>query len=412
MKLLKRIQSGLLAVGPGLFLIGYNIGTGSIVTMSKAGATYGMSLLWLLLLSCLFSYVLMVAYGKVTIVSGRTALNNFKIEFARYNIGKIVGIYVLVSLIIGELLALIAISGIVVELIQEGFRLFAGGEIDKSVIAISITASLGLLFWFGSYKVFEKILIFFVSIMVMTFVVVFFMIKPDPADIANGFIPVIPSESGSLILMAAMAGTTISAAVFIVRSTVVAEKGWNINQLKNEKTDAGVSSFTMFLLSGVIMAVAAGTLWQIGSKVNSTLDLIHLFEPIGGKTATFLLILGISSAGISTMFPIILIAPWLISDYAGKPRDTRSPLFRILGLGGLLIGLSFIFLPQAPPVIMIFSQAFQAFLLPAVVIPMFVLINRKDFMKEHTPGTWMNIGLALTLIFALVTAAFAVLDLF
>lgn len=412
MKLLKRIQSGILAVGPGLFLIGYNIGTGSIVTMSKAGATHGMSLLWLLLLSCIFSYVLMVAYGKVTIVSGRTALNNFKIEFARYNIGKIVGIYILVSLIIGELLALIAISGIVVELIQEGFRLFAGGQVDKSVIAITLTTSMGLLFWFGSYKVFEKILIFFVSIMVLTFVVVFFMIKPDLADIANGFIPVIPEESGTLILMAAMAGTTISAAVFIVRSTVVAEKGWNINELKNEKTDAGVSSFTMFLLSAVIMAVAAGTLWQIGSKVNSTLDLIHLFEPIGGKTATFLLILGISSAGISTMFPIILIAPWLISDYAGKPRDTRSPLFRILGLGGLLIGLSFIFLPQAPPVIMIFSQAFQAFLLPAVVIPMFVLINRKDFMKEHTPGTWMNIGLALTLIFALVTAAFAVLDLF
>jgi manganese transport protein len=412
MKLLKRIQSGLLAVGPGLFLIGYNIGTGSIVTMSKAGATYGMSLLWLLLLSCIFSYVLMVAYGKVTIVSGRTALNNFKIEFARYNIGKIVGIYIMVSLIIGELLALIAISGIVVELIQEGFRLFAGGEIDKPVIAVTLTASMGLLFWFGSYKVFEKILIFFVSIMVLTFVVVFFMIKPDLADIANGFIPAIPQESGTLILMAAMAGTTISAAVFIVRSTVVAEKGWNINQLKNEKTDAGISSFTMFLLSAVIMAVAAGTLWQIGSKVDSTLDLIHLFEPIGGKTATFLLILGISSAGISTMFPIILIAPWLICDYTGKPRDTRSPLFRILGLGGLLIGLSFIFFRQAPPVIMIFSQAFQAFLLPAVVIPMVILINRKRFMKEHTPGAWMNIGLALTLIFALVTASLAVLDLF
>ncbi|GAJ18118.1 unnamed protein product, partial [marine sediment metagenome] len=33
----------------------------------------------------------------------------------------------------------------------------------------------------------------------------------------------------------AMAGTTCSAAVFIMRSTVVAEKGWTINNLKDEK---------------------------------------------------------------------------------------------------------------------------------------------------------------------------------
>ncbi|MEX1238294.1 MAG: divalent metal cation transporter [Cyclobacteriaceae bacterium] len=106
MSRLNRVKTGLLALGPGLFLIGYNIGTGSIVTMSKAGATYGMALLWLLLLSCVFSYVLMVCYGKLTIVSKRTALNNFKTEFSSFNIGKAVGIYIMVALIIGELLAL------------------------------------------------------------------------------------------------------------------------------------------------------------------------------------------------------------------------------------------------------------------------------------------------------------------
>lgn len=412
MNILNRIKFGLLALGPGLFLIGYNIGTGSIVTMSKAGATYGMKLLWLLVFSCVFSYVLMVAYGKVTIVSGKTALNNFRMEFPKLGIGKAIGIYIMVSLIIGELLALIGISGIVVELIQEGFRITGSGfEISRSIIGVVLILSMGVLFWLGNYKVFEKILIFFVGIMLVTFVVVLLMIKPDVWEIMAGLVPVIPGEDGTLMIMAAMAGTTISAAVFVVRSTVVAEKGWNITELKKEKTDAAVSSFMMFLLSAVVMAVAAGTLYLIGSKLNSTLDLIHLFEPIGGKLATFLLILGICSAGLSTMFPIILIAPWLICDYTGKPRNPRSPLFRVAGLAGLLVGLAFLFLPQAPPAIMVFSQAFQAMLLPAVVIPMLILINRKSFMNEHVAGTWMNIGLALTLIFSLVTASFAIIDL-
>jgi hypothetical protein len=30
---------------PGIFLLGFNIGTGSVTAMTKAGATYGMSLL-------------------------------------------------------------------------------------------------------------------------------------------------------------------------------------------------------------------------------------------------------------------------------------------------------------------------------------------------------------------------------
>ena len=412
MNILQRIKFGLLAIGPGLFLIGYNIGTGSIVTMSKAGATYGMALLWLLLLSCVFSYVLMVAYGQVTIVSKRTALNNIKTEFPKFNAGKIVGIYIMVSLIIGELLALIGISGVVVELIQEGFRLVGAGlEVNRTIVGVVLMSAMAALFWLGNYKIFEKVLIVFVAVMVITFMIVLVMIKPDAKAMLAGLVPTIPGQEGTLMVMAAMAGTTISAAVFIVRSTVVAEKGWNISHLTREKVDAGVSSFTMFLLSAVIMAVAAGTLFLIGRKVDTTLDLIHLFEPIGGKAATFLLILGVCSAGISTMFPIILIAPWLICDYTGRPRDTKSPLFRIAGLVGFMVALAFLFIEQAPPIIILFSQAFQAMLWPAVVIPIMILINRKSFMKEHVAGRWTNVGLALTLIFSLVTAVFAVWDL-
>ena len=74
----QKIILALSAVGPGLFLIGYNIGTGSVTTMAKTGAEHGMTLFWALVLSCIFTYVLMVAYGKVTLVSGRTALFNIK----------------------------------------------------------------------------------------------------------------------------------------------------------------------------------------------------------------------------------------------------------------------------------------------------------------------------------------------
>ncbi len=42
---------------PGIFLLGFNIGTGSVTAMAKAGADYGMSLLWTIVASCLATFL-------------------------------------------------------------------------------------------------------------------------------------------------------------------------------------------------------------------------------------------------------------------------------------------------------------------------------------------------------------------
>lgn len=406
----KKILIGLSAIGPGLFLIGYNIGTGSVTTMAKVGAEHGMVLTWALALSCIFTYVLMVAYGKTTLVTGNTALSNIKSNF---KIGKVLAIYIMLALIIGEVLALIGIFGIVSELIQEGISLMTGnpGPSTAIITAVLVILLFGVL-WVGKYQSFEKILMFFVIMMGLSFITVFFLVKPDLGEIASGLVPSIPKKEGSFRLVAAIAGTTCSAAVFIMRSTVVVEKGWNIKNLKAEKKDAMVSATTMFFLSLIIMAVAAGTLNVMGLELNTTLEMISLFEPIGGKIAAFILILGIVGAGVSTIFPIILIAPWLISDYTGMPRNIKSPMYRILGLTGLLFGFAMQFIKTTPPLLLVFAQAFQALILPVIVIPILVLINRKVLMKDQTAGWKLNIGLGALVIFSLITSYFALVDFF
>jgi len=406
---LKKLALALAAVGPGLFLIGYNIGTGSVTTMAKAGAKYGMGLFWALALSALFTYVLMVAYGQLTLVSGQTALRNFRNHF---RIGKGLAIYVIIALVAGELMAVMGVMGIVTDLLGEGWRLLFGTEGSPFLITFVLTIGLFTLLWFGRYKEFEKLLIVFVILMGVSFIVVFLMVKPEVGVIVKGLVPSVPDEDGALQLVAAMAGTTCSAAVFIVRSTVVAEKGWTINHLSTEKRDSLVSAGMMLFLSAIIMAVAAGTLHVMGLELTNTVEMISLFEPLGGKVAAAILILGIAGAGLSTVFPIILIAPWLICDYAGKERNVQSPMFRILGGVGLLFGFGLLFLDERPPAMMVFSQAFQALILPAVAIPAFLLINSEKIMGKNKAGLLMNIGMVAVIIFSLVTSWFAIADLF
>ncbi|WP_282159895.1 Nramp family divalent metal transporter [Ulvibacterium marinum] len=406
--LYRKLLLAMAAVGPGLFLIGYNIGTGSVTTMAKTGAEHGMGLFWALVLSCIFTYILMVAYGKVTLVSGKTALFNFKTQFQW---GWVLSLYIIIALIIGELLALMGVMGIVADLVQEGIRLAFDGLVIKTFwIILFFSIILYFLLWYGRYRTFEKVLTILVIVMGLSFIVVFFMVKPNFSALAEGIVPNIPNTPGALGLIAAITGTTCSAAVFIMRSTVVAEKGWGINDLRTEKRDAFVSAAMMLLLSGVIMAVAAGTLHISGLKLENTIEMIELFEPIGGKLAAFILIIGIAGAGLSTIFPIVLIAPWLVADYTGRPRNIHSAQSRWLIFGAMLFAFGTVFLEERPPALMIFSQAFQACILPAVAIPIFVLINKKGLMQDHKASKKLNFGIILVILFSLITTWFAITE--
>jgi Mn2+/Fe2+ NRAMP family transporter len=140
--------------------------------------------------------------------------------------------------------------------------------------------------------------------------------------------------------------------------------------------------------------------------------MIELFEPLGGKLAAFVLIIGIAGAGLSTIFPIVLIAPWLIADYTGKPRNIRSSQSRWLIFIALLFAFGTVFLEERPPALMVFSQAFQACILPAVAIPIFLLINKKSLMHEHKASKKLSLGIIAVIIFSLITSWFAIAEFF
>ena len=64
MNFFKKALRFILSFGPGIFAIGYTIGTGSVTSMIVAGNNFGMQLLWVLFLSCLFSGVLIYVSGS------------------------------------------------------------------------------------------------------------------------------------------------------------------------------------------------------------------------------------------------------------------------------------------------------------------------------------------------------------
>lgn len=191
---------------PGIFLVGYNIGTGSITTMASAGASYGMALTWALALSCLFTYVMVIAFSRFTLVTGQTALGEYKRHF-----GRSVTLFIFFSLVISETISCMGVMGVVAQVIQEWSRPLTGSGEGFSMVWVAIIISIILyyIFWQGKQGFFEKILSLFVFVMGLCFLITMFVVMPAPADIMKGLIPTIPNKPNAFLIVAGMVGTAM-----------------------------------------------------------------------------------------------------------------------------------------------------------------------------------------------------------
>ncbi len=400
----RKIYKLLLAIGPGIFAIGYTIGTGSVTSMIVAGSTYGMQLLWVLALSCLFSWVLMEAYGRYYLVTGETALFAFR---KHLSFGSLMAILIIVGITFGQWNSLIGILGISANAIVETLGLFIPAVEGNEywwvlTVAIIIIVVMYALLWKGTYSIFEKILLFFVTLMGLSFLLSLFVVLPDPTAIAKGFIPSIPQVEGGRMLVAAFVGTTMAAATFISRPLFIQGKGWTKNDLKDQQKDALWAALLIFFISAAIMSVAMGAFYHEGKVVTKVLDMVYALEPVAGRFAIAIFFMGTLAAGLSSVFPILMIAPLMIADYQQGKLDTTSQRFKIITGIACLIGLAVPIFGANPIQAQILTQVFNVFVLPLVIIGILILINRKELMGEHKAGRALNTGMGLSLVFACI----------
>jgi len=402
--ILKSLYLFLLGIGPGIFAIGYTIGTGSVTSMIVAGSTYGMQLLWVLGLSCLFSWVLMEAYGRYYLVTGETALFAFR---KHLKFGNLIAILIIIGIGFGQWNSLIGILGISANAIVETLALFfpsiKGNEYWWVLgVAILVIGMMYTLLWKGSYSIFEKILLFFVSLMGLSFLFSLFVVLPEPTAILKGFVPSIPQVEGGRMLVAAFVGTTMAAATFISRPLFIQGKGWTKANLKEQRKDALWAAILIFMISASIMSVAMGAFYHEQKVVTKVLDMVYALEPIAGRFAITLFFMGTLAAGLSSVFPILMIVPLMIADYQQGKLDTSSKQFKVLTAIACLLGLAVPIFGANPIKAQILTQVFNVFVLPLVIVGILILINNSRLMGTQKAGWVLNTGIALALIFACV----------
>lgn len=401
---MSNIIKKMLSFGPGIFAIGYTIGTGSVTSMIVAGSTYGMQLLWVLLLSCLFSGALIYAYGNYYLTTGETALFSFK---NRLKYGRYIALLIIIGVTFGQWNSLIGILGISSNILYELVALYIPSAAAHKYyvvlgIAVLVIGTMYRIMLFGGYSLFEKVLVFFVTCMGLSFFLSLFFVHPLPSEVIRGLVPTIPQVEGGRMMVAAFVGTTMAAATFLSRPLFVQGKGWTEADRAHQKRDAIMAASLVFIISGSIMAVAHGALFHEGKQVVKVLDMVNALEPVAGKLSLTIFFFGTLAAGLSSVFPCMLIAPLMIADYQSGKLDTSSRQFKTITGFAALLALTIPLFGFNPIKGQILTQVFNVFVLPLVVFGITVLVNRKSLMKEQAAGYVLNTLLGLALLFSII----------
>ena len=216
--------------------------------------------------------------------------------------------------------------------------------------------------------------------------------------------PVLPNDAPSLLMLAAFVGTTMAAPTFVTRPLIILEKGLGAGDLGRERMDAAVSATLMFVVSGAVMAVAAWTLWTTGGRIESVLDMAETLRPLMGRFVVARFMCGTLAAGLSSVFPIMMVAPLLVGDWRDGRMRTDTPLFRIICLVAAAWGLVVPAVGSNPVSVTILAQISNVFVLPLTVAVILWLVNRRDAMGGHKAGWLLNALLAAAFVFSLAVA--------
>ena len=382
----RRLTLLLAVVGPGLITSNVDNDAGGIATYSQAGAQYGYALLWSLIPMTIALYVTEEMCARMGVITGKGLSDLIREEF-----GFRPTFFVMVTGFFVDLANVVAeFAGVAASM--EMFHV-------SRYLAVPIAA---LLVWIlvlrGTYRQVEVIFLIACGFYV-TYIISAFLAKPDWLEAAKHVvIPNLSFNSGYLLTLTALVGTTIAPWQFFYLQAGFVEKKVGARQYPQARADVLVGSISCMVIVFFIIVATAATLYASGQRdITDAVQAAKALIPLAGKWAGFTFAFGLLNASLFAASILPLSTAHVICEGLGFEAgiDHKFKEARIFyGLYTVLIavGAGIILIPHVPLwKIFIFSQVGNGIWLPVVVIFILLLVNRRDLMGEHVNTLAFNI---------------------
>ncbi len=384
-------------LGPGTLVAAAFIGPGTVTMCSKAGAGFGFSLLWALVLSIFATLVLQGMAARLGLIHqkglAQAVRGQLKSKWAQY-----LSVTLIVSAILIGNSAYQAgnISGGVLGLqpifpeTQINF-----GSFSLNYLAIILGAIAFIVLYIGNYKILERALVTLVLLMSVSFIITAIMTTPDWSAVFSGiFIPSLPNNS--LLIIMGLIGTTVVPYNLFLHASLVQEKWKNESDLKKVRKDTVIS----ILLGGIVsMAIVISAAAISQNSIQSAADLAKGLEPLYGDFAKYFLGIGLFAAGITSAITAPLAAAYVAKGCFGWESNLKSSKFRGVWAFVLIVGVIYAALGSKPTDIITFAQVANGLLLPIIALFLFWVVNKSNVMGKYINTPLQNImGILIILI--------------
>ena len=389
-------------VGPGVLIAAAFIGPGTVTLCTIAGASYGYSLLWALLLSIIATIVLQEMALRIGLITNKGLAEVIRVSIKNKFINRLLILLILCSILIGNA----AYEAGNITGASLGIIAIIGRE-TLNYIPLLIGFIAFIILYIGDYKVLERSLIFLVITMSVSFMITAIMTKPDLFSLLDGlFMPKINSES--LLVVLGLIGTTVVPYNLFLHSSLVKEKWNDISKLKT----ARMESFISIIIGGIVsMAIIITAASVSNDNVKDVMDLAKGLEPLYGKFAIYFLGIGLFASGITSSITAPLAAAYVAKSCFGWSGSLKSLNFRIVWFFVLLIGVIVSLLKLNPIEVIKFAQFSNSLLLPIVAILLFWLINNKTIFKNSYSYKLQNILVIVIILITIILGAKGVISL-
>ncbi len=375
--------------GPGTMVAAAFIGPGTVTMCSIAGAQFGYSLLWAMILSIVSTIVLQGMAARLGLIYqnglAEAIVSQLKSKLVRY----LVVILVVAAIIIGNSAYQAGnITGGVLGL--ETFLPQLSLSLDGfalNLLPFILGGVTFILLYLGNYKFIERTLVFLVLLMSVSFIITALMTQPDWGKLITGsFIPNMPE--GSLLTIVGLIGTTIVPYNLFLHASLVQEKWKKPTDLKLIKRDTLISISLGGLVSVAIIVCAASI---PNTSIKSATDLAAGLEPIYGNYANYFLGIGLFAAGLTSAITAPLAAAYVARGCFGWEKNLKSPRFRATWIIVLMIGTFFAMVGENPIEIIKFAQVSNGILLPIIAFFLWWMVNKSEIMGAYKNTIYQNI---------------------
>jgi NRAMP (natural resistance-associated macrophage protein)-like metal ion transporter len=376
-----------------------------LATYAIAGAVAGYSQLWLLVVATIMVQAVQVTSAKLGNVTQQGLLRLTRVRYG-WTLAACIG---LIAVVANQASLIADTAGIGASLQLLTGLSWQWFVVPSSLILMTITI----------FFRFREIFIAYLAAgtLMLAYLVTAFLTHPNWGAVLHGtIVPHLPTGVSELSAAVALMGTTISPYLLIWQAEGEREVHRTRRQFRLATIDVTVGYVFSNLISYFVIVTTAATLFVHHKSIQTAADAATALRPLAGDLASVVFAVGLLGAGLLAVPMFAISSSYAVAELFDWPLGLSKSLreapafYAVLGLA-FLSGCAAILFGLDPIITLFYSQVLDGFLMPILVVVLFLLANDRRVMGQFENGPYYNLWLVITFLVMMGGAILLVISL-